>query len=300
MMQGSSFHFSEQPDGLAWDLTDSGHFTVSSAYQKLRVRNPTDRIFQWVWRSGIPLKLSILLWRILNGLLPFDDVLRRMGFQMASKCPFCSSEDSVSHAFYECSLARETWEFLGNIYGFKSRACDLRGFLYTIWNHKDPSAGIMSLLPALVCWSLWKARTSFLYGHQQTSSRSVVASSMSLLADVTRIKPPVVSGRVWDTFEGSGITLLRRYKTPMAVFWQKPNCLWKLNVDGSSMGNPAYAGGGIVVRDATGSLVLLQSLYFGHATSLFAEAMALLRGLEICKQRGLFPLHLETDSQVLH
>ena len=95
----SYFQFSDISDSQIWDLTDSGAFSVASAYQGLRPKQPEVHYSRWIWRNGLPLKCSFLLWRIINGLLPFDDVLIRMGFSLASKCPFCPAADSISHYF---------------------------------------------------------------------------------------------------------------------------------------------------------------------------------------------------------
>ncbi|KAL3498309.1 hypothetical protein ACH5RR_041041 [Cinchona calisaya] len=63
----------------------------------------------FICSSKIPIKFSNILWQILNGVLPFGDVLVDLGFQLTSKCCFCNSLDSIDHYAVECSLASRIW-----------------------------------------------------------------------------------------------------------------------------------------------------------------------------------------------
>jgi ribonuclease HI len=76
----------------------------------------------------------------------------------------------------------------------------------------------------------------------------------------------------------------------MIVSWIKPEFpTYKLNVDGSSLGNPGFSGGGIVVRDSYGrQQCVAEARYYGIGTSVRAEILALLQGLERCVELGFF------------
>ncbi|XP_071912299.1 uncharacterized protein [Coffea arabica] len=72
-----------------------------------------------------------------------------------------------------------------------------------------------------------------------------------------------------------------------------------LNTDSCSKGNPGKCGGGGVVRDAAGQLLVSFSAFLEEATSLQAEVLALLMGLRICARRGITNISAELDSLLL-
>jgi hypothetical protein len=52
-----------------------------------------------VWKSTLPLKLNLFLWKLVNGLLPLDGILQNLGYKLASKCSLCSShQESLLHS----------------------------------------------------------------------------------------------------------------------------------------------------------------------------------------------------------
>ena len=53
-------------------------------------------------------------------------------------------------------------------------------------------------------------------------------------------------------------------------------------MDESSLGNPGYSGGGGVVQDSFGNVLVGFPLAFGIRTNMEAEAMALLEGIKLC------------------
>ncbi|XP_075499938.1 uncharacterized protein LOC142538510 [Primulina tabacum] len=90
-----------------------------------------------------------------------------------------------------------------------------------------------------------------------------------------------------------------RYHRTAIVRWLKPpsDC-FKLNVDGSSRGNPGDSTVGGVVRDHSGRVLLSFSEFIGAGSTSRAELWAVWRILLICSDLSLFPLWIEVDSQI--
>ena len=78
-------------------------------------------------------------------------------------------------------------------------------------------------------------------------------------------------------------TKARRFTTSIQVRWNAPPDKWfKLNSDGSSMGNPGKAGGGGIICDFKGDWVSGYARAIGFTTSVAAELWALRDGINLC------------------
>ncbi|XP_060211654.1 uncharacterized protein LOC132639201 [Lycium barbarum] len=82
------------------------------------------------------------------------------------------------------------------------------------------------------------------------------------------------------------------------VFWKRPaiNFL-KINSDGSH--KVGSSGGGGVIIDSQGNMIMAYSIPFDEVSSNVAEAKALLFGIQWSIQNGINSLELETDSMIL-
>ena len=80
-----------------------------------------------------------------------------------------------------------------------------------------------------------------------------------------------------------------------------PQGFLKLNIDGASKGNPGLSGGGAILRNSLGQLVLAGSYFYGICTNMEAEFRALQDGLCLLLGFGLevYPIIIESDSKIL-
>ncbi|XP_058071222.1 uncharacterized protein LOC131220289 [Magnolia sinica] len=84
------------------------------------------------------------------------------------------------------------------------------------------------------------------------------------------------------------------------VRWTKPpKDRLKLNIDGSSRGNPGESGGGSVCKDHLCRIIIAYHRYYGSASNTVVEAQAMLDGLNICSNLGLANIIVETDSKLI-
>lgn len=91
-----------------------------------------------------------------------------------------------------------------------------------------------------------------------------------------------------------------RKKKVLAIYWEMPPPPFvKLNIDGSSLGNPGLLGGGGVIRNHCGDVLQAFSSFYGLCTNMEAEANALLEGIKLCNALGFGQVLAETDSQAL-
>ncbi|GAU35798.1 hypothetical protein TSUD_155730 [Trifolium subterraneum] len=101
---------------------------------------------------------------------------------------------------------------------------------------------------------------------------------------------PFLSPLVLNTANRAHITRQVAWIPPMAL------CL-KLNVDGSSFGNPGRASFGGLIRNDIGDMMHGFSGSCGHASNLLAEFYAILKGLQLAWDLGFCTIILESDSK---
>lgn len=96
------------------------------------------------------------------------------------------------------------------------------------------------------------------------------------------------------------------------ITWSLPSTnAIKLNLDGSSLGNPGPSGYGVLLQNSQGEWLQGFKGFWGHATNLYAKFIALLKGVQlawdrgdrhvICKSNSLTALDiLHQDDTMLH
>nr|XP_009762911.1 PREDICTED: uncharacterized protein LOC104214886 [Nicotiana sylvestris] len=72
-----------------WMPTPSGKFSVSSAWQILRHMADPNQEFKLMWIKGLPFKISFFLWRLWRKKISTDDMWRRQGKMVMSRCCCC-------------------------------------------------------------------------------------------------------------------------------------------------------------------------------------------------------------------
>lgn len=129
----------------------------------------------------------------------------------------------------------------------------------------------------------------------------LISGVMEHLHNSSLIQPIKVSSAGWGSFSASQfLHLTKQIRVPKVVRWTLPRqCAFKLNVDGSSLDNPGFAGSGVVLHDYDSHVIFAKSTFFGIGTSFFAEIMVLFRGLCLCQEWNFGPLLIESDSHTL-
>ncbi|XP_019256312.1 PREDICTED: uncharacterized protein LOC109234702 [Nicotiana attenuata] len=67
-----------------------------------------------MWIKGLPFKISFLLWRLWRWKIASDDMWRRQGKMVMSRCWCCQQEESIEHIFVTSPTASKLWNlFMG-------------------------------------------------------------------------------------------------------------------------------------------------------------------------------------------
>jgi len=78
-----------------------------------------------------------------------------------------------------------------------------------------------------------------------------------------------------------------------------PSGVHVANIDGASRGNPGPASYAVVIRDASGQVVLELAKKIGRETNNVAEYFALLAALDYAANHGISALRIRSDSELL-
>ncbi|XP_073037131.1 uncharacterized protein [Primulina eburnea] len=271
-------------DSPRWIHSSDGVFSVKSAWELIRFRAPISDINRPCWGRWLRPTMSFFLWRFLHHWLPVDEVLQRRGFALASRCQCCDMSETFTHVFIRSPVARPVWHFFGAIFGVRIPDTeDFRLFL-----------------------SAWKrdltARNDAKHRQLSISGETVkfqILSYLRLAHSARTVKP-----KHWVGFFqvarslGISVFLFRYHRTAIVRWLRPPSGCFKLNVDGSSRGNPGDSSAGGVVRDHSGRVLLSFSEFIGAGSTIRAELWAVWRGLILCSDLSLFPLWIEVDSQI--
>ncbi|XP_058099677.1 uncharacterized protein LOC131244026 [Magnolia sinica] len=239
-----------------------------------------------------------LLQKILHNAIPVEKTIQSKGVSLASKCGCYRddseqglAEESVSHLFLNGQQASSVWDFFGvqarisimqattveaRIRQWRRACADSRGMLVS-----------KLLTLTFILWELWKSRNGTFYDEKAITIQSVIAK-VSWWLNTTRT-----------------VDIKRRYvqlhpPQQSVVLWQKPPVGWvKVNVDGSSRGNPGFAGGGGICRNDKGEFIFGFAFGYSVILNIGAVVCAAHDGLLLCLEKGFSKIVVESDSDLV-
>jgi hypothetical protein len=108
-----------EDDSWRWIPGTEEEFSVKSMYvfleNNLLNHAPRSRMelfaFKYIWKCGVPSKLSAFVWQLFLDKIPTRDNLRYRGVTLADgNCPFCATVPETSrHLFLHCRVASGVW-----------------------------------------------------------------------------------------------------------------------------------------------------------------------------------------------
>ncbi|XP_042483480.1 uncharacterized protein LOC122063840, partial [Macadamia integrifolia] len=290
-------------DTCIWTLSTSGQFSTFSAWNDIRRRNPKVPWHELVWMKGLSPRQSIFGWRLCHQKLTTDDIIRKKGISLASKCIMCGLHaETLPHLFLNCSVSRVLWENFFSCFGFHWKDQSSIADLISWWKRKrrilsvkDPwAAGLI-----IVTDTIWQERNHRWHGGKSTDASLLFMKILRTLKESNLN----LKGVIRTTADLLCCRKLGLHAVPgdppsiLEVIWCKPPLAWsKINIDGSSMGNPGRAGGGGVIRDSNGKVIFSFKHFFGISTNYYAEFMTFLHGIRHAMGQRITNLWIESDS----
>ncbi|XP_042005828.1 uncharacterized protein LOC121754533 [Salvia splendens] len=250
-----------EPDVPRWKLSRLREFSLATTWETIRSQRPSIQGLDDIWKAGLTKSIAIFNWRLLSNRIPVDSKLQWRKIELASKCQCCSrrpNTESLQHLFIRGWGATCVWkEFNG---WFEGSAPPLR---------------VNDTIPDRLQVHMF-IYNNMANGHIKPKHWKGVKIGMSLPNHPeTRGPRPLV----------------------MPVKWHPPERTWiKLNTDGAFSEATNMGGGGGLVRDHNGKLLVAFATPLAAHSALEAELMAIHHGLEVAKGFNL-PIWVEADAE---
>ncbi|XP_057770241.1 uncharacterized protein LOC130990060 [Salvia miltiorrhiza] len=297
----------DSEDSRFWKHSVRGDVTAALAFSSACHSFPKVHWGDWIWENYIPVRRSIVCWRIIQNRLPTMDVLIRQGTLGPNRCSICgAAEETISHLFWECPVVRPIWsDFLGWFHQGDFGLCpDIHSFLVSAWNAKFSSQvnslwklGVLSLL-----WRIWEGRNRVVFDDVCFDPRAVMSFVKVAFKelDASSFKIGSVSHSWKDYLTTRSLGVVSRASPPplmIEVYWWPPAGQWiKVNTDGSASGSPGFLAAGAVFRDKFGWVRGCFHMKCGRGFAFEAEFHAVITAIAIAHARGWTWLWIEADS----
>jgi hypothetical protein len=211
----------------------------------------------WIWKVRTSPRIMFFLWQCYHLSVPVREILAHHGINIPTLCPRClGPNESLIHMLRDCPDSIAFWNsFRFPSLGSQFYTASLFDWIhfnctaFSTHDHKIPWQTLFSF----GIWSLWLRRNQ------------VVFKLDSYLLDLVVNAISYAS----EFFYLIGNYSKEKHMISTPIKWVSPplGC-FKLNTDGSSLGNPGLAGGGGVIRNHAGEWVGGFSRAIGVTTSV--------------------------------
>lgn len=267
---------------LSWTPSPTGEFTLKSAYNICRTSVSAQLSSKFIWFKHHSPSTKLLLWRIFNSALPFEDYLGHYAVIRPTQCPFCRhASASIAHVFMYCECISPIWAFFSSeLQVALPTPSTLRQYLLSWWFRSSESslAGVLKIIvPALIVLNIWKHYAQLIYGDSKSFSTTQLRHAIYFDINIWIHK---VQGTKLTAGPPISLSWIPRIRSPRlkVVRWKcPPSGRFKLNVDAAV--GARYAAGGALLRNHHGECVRAISFRLPCCTPLLAEIQATFFGL---------------------
>ncbi|GAU34065.1 hypothetical protein TSUD_255610 [Trifolium subterraneum] len=167
--------------------------------------------FNYIWKSGVPSKVSALSWQLLLDRIPTRDNLWRRAVirDDDAVCPLCVGEvETARHLFLHCCVSAEIWyaviRWLGVTVALPANVLMSYGMLVGCGNNKKRKKGLSIIWLAYV-WAIWKARNNRVFNNSEVEVGAVLEDiqrfSWKWYLNTISFGPCLLYEWVWNPWE---------------------------------------------------------------------------------------------------
>ncbi|XP_057791251.1 uncharacterized protein LOC131008384 [Salvia miltiorrhiza] len=250
-------------DTRVWKPSLQGKVSAALAFSHHAHKFPKVSWGTWIWEPFIPIRRSLVCWRLLHGRMPTYDRLIKQGLVMPNWCSFCHRDaETPEHLFWNCDSVRPSWNTFCIWFGFPEAlgSADIHSFLVLAWGRKLSTqiskywkAGIITMI-----WAIWNQRNKCIFDNYKFCQRRLLhVVRVAFMEMEMNFKKLGHMDNSWaDYIVLRNIGIQGRAAPPptyISVSWWPPVAPWiKVNTDGSALGAPGALSYGGVFRDHWG------------------------------------------------
>ncbi|XP_077228456.1 uncharacterized protein LOC143861414 [Tasmannia lanceolata] len=300
ILQNSILNHTDE-DSAIWMPNPSGHFSLKSAWETIRLHSNRVPWHNSVWFSGNIPKHAFTCWQAIISRLLTNDRLIRHGLRISPNCFLClHSAESANHLFFDCGFSKWIWGTILRNLNFKRKILNLH--LEEEWirskfkGNGQLSTAIRLLFQATI-YSIWSERNERAHNKPGKHKQHVLSHILSL------VKSKLVALQRNDVPNQNSSCCAALFNlpchpkdpTPKLVSWVKPPPAWvKINTDASLLNDSGGLGG--LIRNPEGNCLKFFSVRVKNQPIYLLELQALLRGIQLAARHHFPHVWLESDS----
>ena len=162
-------------DTIKWVLTNSGEFTIKSAWEAIRRSYPSSSWSKLIWFHGNIPRAAFILWLAIKGKLSTND--RSHNPQVDPCCLLCNDAlESHHHLFFECPMSLQIGHGIlqkANMNVPQLPWEDLIEWLSSNWKGTTLFVRILKLSLYSTVYSIWQERNTRLHENRSRNAETI-------------------------------------------------------------------------------------------------------------------------------
>ncbi|KAI0493539.1 hypothetical protein KFK09_023657 [Dendrobium nobile] len=272
-------------DALLCKFTKDGLFSTKQAWHVFRNIKLSSKSFKMMWHKSIPTTVSVFNWRVLKKFVPTDDMLRKKGLLITSKCQCCANLETVHHVFVSSPIAVKVWNYFEEIFHVNGGGPTCSVFnLLEVWM-VSVKGHVRNVIPLLIIWFIWLARNDSRFNDVGMNHLTIIARIKEKI--LALFSANLLSYKSFDKISSS----VEIFEIAPAVslyapvnrflYWSSPNYnCFKLNIH-TVLAETKWCIGGLI-RNSEGMYIVGFAGMSGAVDNLEGFLMAVLYGLSLC------------------
>ena len=154
-------------DRLLWKEVKDGIFIVKSSFVFLEGGRQQLVPVKMLWNPCVLTKVCFFAWEVWWGKVLTSNQLKKRGFSLASRCPFCGkAEEVMEHIFIHCPMIWRLWIALFVAHGDGWVSFLLVKDLIFGWDclpSRKKEYRLWRAAPLCLMWAIWKERNTIIF-----------------------------------------------------------------------------------------------------------------------------------------